>query len=548
MNRSKTFWIVVVACAFLGAAAGHAEDLDTPTDGTAIRTSVERVLGQPRDLEALGQTTAESEARIAELQARLMEGRQHPKPSAPMETVDLDPSELTPNTPPTMTGGDGVTAPEIFVNANPSDAVSVFSRSEVHEPAVAAAGDRVFFTANWYAATSSDGGVGFDYVNPYPGPLPAPAGESFCCDQTMAHDPGTNTIFWLQQFIPTGFNPPTTDTGTQRINVDQDADGTWDCAYDIDTVVAGLGTGRWLDFPDLAVSSSYLYHTSNAFTFSFGWAGGFVGRYPLAELASCSTPLTVDAFTSGYGSFRLSRGAETTMYFASHQSNAALRIWSWPDASSIPASVTRSVAGWSNTSRWCPGPDGRNWCGRHDGRIQGGFLTGATLGFVWTPAQGGAFPFPYMRISTFDVGDDLAHLEDIDVWSADYALMYPSVSVNSAGQLGGTVMWGGGDTHYPSCSAWIADGATSDDLVPFAMALSLAGSYGVINGDERSGDYTLSEVYHPDDTQFVGACFAYQSLGRGTSTFIRFGTGETADIFADGFESGDTGRWTSVSP
>ncbi len=210
--------------------------------------------------------------------------------------------------------------------------------------------------------------------------------------------------------------------------------------------------------------------------------------------------------------------------------------------------TTKSITPWASGSYWCPGPDGKNWCGRHDGRIQGGFLEGNTVGWIWTPSQGGSFPFPYVRISTFDTGNALTPFDDIDIWSPDVAYMYPSVSVNAVGQLGGTVMWGGGDTHYPSCSAWVADGPTQDDLVPLAQTLSIAGNFGAQNGDQRSGDYTLSEVYYPDDTQFVGACFAYQTSGRGTSTYIRFGREADGGIFADGFELGNSAGWSYATP
>jgi len=535
MIQKRRISALVLFVTIAGWMPASAQDSPPELVEVVIHTTVDRLDTAPRDPELLGETTSESEARIAELHARLMEGSQHPKPGAPIETITFDPSVLVPLNPPVnpaRSDGSGV-GPELFVNTNPSDVASVNSRSEVHEPAVAAAGDRVFYTANWYTATSSNGGVDFSFVNPNPGPFAAPTGERFCCDQTMAHDPGSNTIFWMQQFIPINFNTPSTTTGTQRINVDQNADGTWDCAYDISTTLVGFATNTWFDFPDLTVSTNYLYHASNAFTFNWNWAGGYVGRYPLAELVACSTPLTIDAFTSGNGSFRLSRGADTTMYYATHQSNASLRIWSWPDAAPSPVS---------------PGPDGENWCGRHDSRIQGGFVTGQTVGFLWTPSQGGSFPFPYMRVSTFDTGNDLASLNDIDIWSSDLAFMYPSASVNSAGQLGGTIMWGGGDTHYASCSAWMADSPTAGDLVPLDHTTSIAGNFGPENGDQRSGDYTLSEVYYPDGTQFVGACFAYLNQGSGTSTFMRFGRTPTVEIFADGFESGGTTAWSSVIP
>jgi len=537
-----------VLCTFIllvtAAAVPAGENPPDPSAGTVLHTAVKRVALPRTDPETMGSATAESDARVAALQAKLSEGRQHPKPGSPMENIEFAPSVLVPHNPPVAVGSlDLPTAgPELYVNSQPSGAApSNYYRSEIHEPAVAASGDRVFYTANWYAATSSDGGAGFNFVNPSPGPFAAPTGEVFCCDQTMAHDPGTNTIFWLQQFTPSGSS---TNTGTQRINVDQNADGSWDCAFDINTILVGFSENTWFDFPDLAVSDNYLYHSSNAFTFNGSWAGGYAGRYPLSELAACTAdPLNIDAFRSSSGSFRFSRGAQTTMYFASHLNTQVLRVWRWPDDQSGPIAAVKYIAPWSNGNHSCPGPDGRDWCGRHDARIQGGFVTGDTVGFMWSPSQGGSFPFPYVRISTFDAANDLEPLEDIDLWSPDFAFIYPSVAVNGDGQLGGTVMWGGGDTHYPSCSVWVADEPDSGAFVPLDHTLSIAGNFGVTNGEDRSGDYTLANVYYPDDSQFVGACFAYPTLGSGTSTYVRFGRPLSDELFVDGFESGGTGAW-----
>jgi hypothetical protein len=153
-----------------------------------------------------------------------------------------------------------------------------------------------------------------------------------------------------------------------------------------------------------------------------------------------------------------------------------------------------------------------------------------------------------MRVSTFDTGNDLAWVDDIDIWSPDVAFMYPSASVNSAGELGGTVMWGGGDTNFASCSAWMAETPTAGDLVPLNHTTSISGAVGPSNGNSRSGDYTMSTSYYPDDLQFAGACFSYLSLGSSTTTYLRFGSASSAEIFADGFEDGDPFRWSSVTP
>ena len=53
--------------------------------------------------------------------------------------------------------------------------------SQVCEPSVAARGDVVFYTGNWFAAVSTDGGANFRYVDPYTA-FPDPPGMGFCCD------------------------------------------------------------------------------------------------------------------------------------------------------------------------------------------------------------------------------------------------------------------------------------------------------------------------------------------------------------------------------
>jgi len=530
---------------------GVAEDGSSGPDEQVIHTTVPRLDAVAVGEAELDETTEASDALVALRQERLLHGRQHPEAGPPFEVTEVDPATVRPHTPATdPVDGESRTAPvELFVNSTPSDAAPVSYSSVVNEPAVAAAGNRAFYTANWYSAASVNGGTNFSFVSPFPGPYPNPSGESFCCDQTMAHDPGTNTIFWLQQFIPNSFNPPSSTTGTQRINVDLNADGSWDCAYDITTVLVGFATQTWFDFPDLTVSGSYLYHSSNAFTYPGGWAGGYVGRYPLAELTSCATPLSIDGYrTVSHGSFRLTRGASDTMYFGAQPNTSAVRVWTWPDGDPSPSSVLRSISPWLDQNRVCPGPDGRNWCGFHDGRIQGAFLSGSTVGFMWSPSQGGSFPFPYVRIATFDAGNDMSLLDEVDIWSSDVAYMYPSASVNVQGQLGGTVMWGGGTTHYPSCSAWMADTPTAADFAPLQHTTSIAGTTGPDSSGGRSGDYTMSNRYYPDGSQFVGACFAYRNTGTGTSTFVRFGHVETGEIFSDDFESGGVGNWSQVAP
>lgn len=67
------------------------------------------------------------------------------------------------------------------------------SKSTVNEPSVAANGNFVFYTGNWYAARSTDGGSSFSYVNPYTD-MP-----NFCCDQDVIYDPIHGIFIWYRQ-------------------------------------------------------------------------------------------------------------------------------------------------------------------------------------------------------------------------------------------------------------------------------------------------------------------------------------------------------------
>ncbi|NJL27586.1 MAG: hypothetical protein HC897_06655, partial [Thermoanaerobaculia bacterium] len=429
----------------------------------------------------------------------------------------------------------------LFRNSDPTTVAGASFSSTVNEPSAVRVGRVAFYTANWYAARSTDGGATWALVNPFSGPFAAPAGQSFCCDQAVAQDPSTQTLFYLQQYSPSS------TTGTHRINVDQGANGTFDCFYDITPQLVGFPSGRWFDFPDLVVSSGFLYHTSNTFTTPGGsFAGGYVGRYPLSQLSTC-TPLTIDAFVdTGDGAFRLTRGATDTMYFGTLETLTSMRIWTWPAASPTPTSVDRTVTAWLNNTRNCAGPGGVNWCGFIDFRPQGAWVADGVVGFMWVPSEnpGGGFPFPYTQVARFnEVG--LTFIDGPQIWASDRAMVYPSVAVNGNGDLGGTIMWGGG-TFNPSCSVWVADDVNGDTLAPLESLASILGTSGPSSA--RSGDYLFTNVNAPNDKIWAGSCFAYNSTSRGTSRFALFGREGNGDLFNNGFESGNVSAWTAAFP
>lgn len=98
--------------------------------------------------------------------------------------------------------GNAPQAPGTFVirrNADLSSIVPTGYASHVLEPSVASEGMFVFYTANWFAARSTNGGPtgGWSYIDPYADFL------SFCCDQDVIYDPARRALIWYRQVLLT---------------------------------------------------------------------------------------------------------------------------------------------------------------------------------------------------------------------------------------------------------------------------------------------------------------------------------------------------------
>ncbi|MEO1366682.1 MAG: hypothetical protein AAFX50_05865, partial [Acidobacteriota bacterium] len=369
-------------------AGPAAADVGTPEDETLERSSKtlrKRIIVKKADDDrpvpnsAMSDFDAESIGAIEERWRKLRDSinRSHRFDPPPSPVAEEDIRPWLPPTDTILSARGGADPLTLEVNGTPSSAGG--ASSVVNEPSVAAVDDYVFYTANWYAAASTDGGSTWAFVNPNTGPFPAPAGEVFCCDQQVHHDIATNTTFWLQQMIPS-----TQPKGTQRVNVDMDTDGSWDCFYDLTPEDAGFNPGNFPDYPDFSVSDGHLFVTSNIFgATGGGFQGAFVGRLPLADITSCQSTMADFHTETTFGSFRTTQGAGDTMYFADHQTTTSIRVWSWPDASAAPTSVLRTTNAWSNGTRNCADPSGVNWCGFIDSRLFGAAVSGNRVAFLW---------------------------------------------------------------------------------------------------------------------------------------------------------------------
>ena len=187
-------------------------------------------------------------------------------------------------------------------NVQLADVATADTASHVCEPSTAINGTVIFYTGNWFAAVSVNGGTSFLYVNPYT-TFPNPAGMSFCCDQVVHYIKSIDTFVWLLQY-----SKDASGKNIQRIAYATTANvrtGNWRF-FDITPASLGLAAGTWLDFPDLSTSTNNLYMTSNDFTSAGAWQASVVVRIKLSSFTS--GVLSASSYKStSYASFRVDR-------------------------------------------------------------------------------------------------------------------------------------------------------------------------------------------------------------------------------------------------
>jgi hypothetical protein len=219
-----------------------------------------------------------------------------------------------------MTPMDTIT---IVTSVQLNDVATADTASHVCEPSVAVNGKVVFYTGNWFAALSVDGGSTFKFVDPF-STFPDPPGMGFCCDQIALYIKSIDTFVWLLQY--------TEDASGKNIHriayatTAKIKTGTWKF-FDITPASLGLGAGIWLDFPDLALGTNMLYVTTNAFA-GGTWKASVVVRIKLSSFTS-GTLSASRSLSNTHPSLRVAQNCGTTAYFVAHNSTSSLRVFTW---------------------------------------------------------------------------------------------------------------------------------------------------------------------------------------------------------------------------
>ena len=411
---------------------------------------------------------------------------------------------------------------EIILDTEITDPGHQQTASNVGEPSVAMSGDVVFYTGNWYAAISSDGGKTFRFIDPSTAfERFDPPGTSFCCDQVVQYVAEIDTFVWLLQY-----DAPNDVDNFQRLAFAKTADvvaGRWRL-FDITTRKLGV-RGAFLDFPDLAVGAKALYMTTNIFPQNSAKTGSAVVRIPFKSITK--GPFRVTRFvTFDHFSIRVAQNCGATAFFAAHENTSTLRVFSWRETRRRPKSTLIAV------SRWIGGngyhsrtPDNRRWLDRADPRITGAALAGNELWFAWGVNRGSnQRAKPFIQIARIDAVN-LVLLENVNVFDADSATGYAALATNSDDEVGIAYFIGGG-TRFPTLVVGFLTAPRRDIEVAVSQRAPLPED----DGSYHWGDYLAARPAFPNSKLFAATGYVMKGAGSGdgsnrdcTPHFVIFG-------------------------
>lgn len=405
-----------------------------------------------------------------------------------------------------------------------------FQTSNVAEPTVANDRNGLLYTSNFTARVSSDNGLTWNAsIEPFgvwsslrQTPEVAPG---FCCDQSahaVDHD-GGSMVFWLMQGLVADENDPPGNALVLSVFRGKDdlidATGVNDfCAYPLVASDFGLSDNDNFDFPQMSSTDRYLYISVNV-----GKGKGkntsyaLVMRFSLDDLQDGDCLADPVAWSDSRTKENLIpvQDAEATMFFATHHRDAnifrgdQLRIYSIRDTSSTMETKNVNITDFAPQARNhdCP-VQGKNICGKADGRVITGYQAGDTVGWLWTAAQDNNHPFPYVRVAAFD-DDTLERVAERDIFNDGHAYNYPAVGVNDDGEVGLTLYKMGGGVLPKALAAVIENPRTwSGDLKLKVVASSVA-----VPWSGEWGDYAKVFPYDNCDNTFAAGAWVIADAG-----------------------------------
>ncbi len=517
--RTRFWWLtaIVVVVLAVGLSASAQESVVEGLEGSFAAEQATPAIGQVAWLEAAPLPTQEQLIQIADGTKRA--NRPGPEIDRSGDTTgQADTADAVPG----MVGQDlaEVTA---AAPAAPSDAQlyrkTTFGgaipngyKSNVMGSSAAQNGKSAFFSGNWFAARSTDGGVSWQYLNSFDG------FADFCCNQVMLYNSAYNMLLWYRQGMSNA-------SGVNRflLSVSTDGGDTF-CTYQtFPTNTNASWTNQWWDYPRLQVGADYLYITSNLFNAANHWTRTVMLRWPLDKLAACSGFGYNFTSTTTWFTWAPVQNADHTMYFASNNPTSSpynrLRIWTWrEDSAVVNSNTTLTIPAWAYTNRGqavC-GSSTNNWAARADDRVLTGAryllhttnvtLPGRTvLGWWWNVKAGSGFAQPHVDgVAVYE--NTLSLLPGAQarptLYDSGSCTLFPSVAANARGDLGAVLNISAGPEKVPAVAFLMQDDYST--ALPRGTYYTVQTS-GARPSDRRWGDFNSVQPMSPVQTTWVGA-------------------------------------------
>lgn len=104
------------------------------------------------------------------------------------------------------------------------------------------------------------------------------------------------------------------------------------------------------------------------------------------------------------------------MYMGSHNSASQIRVLQWPDNSTNISWSDVNVRPWLGGAYSATGSGSVNWLARLDPRITGAWVSGGTIGFMWSANRDSSHPLPYIRVARIRETNKTL-IDEPDIWS-----------------------------------------------------------------------------------------------------------------------------------
>ena len=241
---------------------------------------------------------------------------------------------------------------------------------------VANSAGMVLQTDNTVLDISKDGGNSFP-IQINPSSVFTAADGGICCDQVVIYDPNTDLFFWLLQYNGTAApaSNPKGPGGPNRLRIAfahpadlKNNPNGWSW---FDLTQAQLNSQSGLDYPDLAISSKYIWISVDSSLSSSGSSGLAVTRFSLTDITNGSSTIHGATFgmnqstDEGYAwAGRLVQNSPDGAFWAGTVDTSHMEVWRWRDADDNPSSNVTAVDSWCNNA---PAdyvnlaPDGLQW-------------------------------------------------------------------------------------------------------------------------------------------------------------------------------------------